>query len=110
MASLEERSAAERGRRDAVVLAAASAVLLGLFIFFFGRASQHGGALSALIGARSGSLPLLLVWALATRTPVGFGRNTAAVAAVGLMGVTPDALFALPRREGLPAIGFLVRS
>ena len=110
MASLEERAAAERGRRDAVVLAAASAVLLGLFIFFFGRASQHGGALSALIGARSGSLPLLLVWALATRTPVGFGRNTAAVAAVGLMDVTANALFALASREGLLAIVSVVGS
>ena len=104
MASLEERAAEERGRRDAVTLAAASAVLLGLFIYFFGRASQNGGALSALLGARSGSLPLLLGWALATRTPVVFGRNTAAVAAVGLMDVTANALFALASRAGLLAI------
>src|SRR2546429_8365837 len=104
MASLEERTAEERGRRDAVTLAAASAVLLGLFIYFFGRASQNGGALSALIGARSGSLPLLLGWALATRTPVVFGRNTAAVAAVGVMDVTANALFALARPAGVLAI------
>ena len=104
MASLEERAADEPGRRDAVVLAAAAAVLLGLFVFFLGRGSQHGGALSALVGARTGSLSLLAVWALATRTPVTFGRATAAVAGVGLMDVAANALFALASREGLLAI------
>jgi uncharacterized membrane protein len=104
MASVEERTAEEAGRRDAVALAAAAAVLLGLFVFFLGRASQHGGALSALVGARTGSLTLLGVWALATRVPVRFGRATGAVVAVGVMDVAANALFALASREGLLAI------
>jgi uncharacterized membrane protein len=104
MASVEERTAEEAGRRDAVALAAAAAVLLGLFVFFLGRASQHGGALSALVGARTGSLTLLGVWALATRVPVTFGRATGAVVAVGVMDVAANALFALASREGLLAI------
>jgi uncharacterized membrane protein len=44
MASIEERAATDRGRRDAIALAAVAAVLLGLFVFFLGRGGQHGGA------------------------------------------------------------------
>jgi drug/metabolite transporter (DMT)-like permease len=104
MASLEERSANEPDRRDAVALAGVAALLLGLFVFFLGRASQHGGALSALVGARTGSLSLLAVWAAATRTRVRLGRDARAVAGVGLMDVAANALFALASREGLLAI------
>jgi drug/metabolite transporter (DMT)-like permease len=104
LASFEEHAAEEPGRRDAVMLAAVAAVLLGLFVFFLGRASQHGGALSALVGARTGSLSLLAVWALTTRVEVRFGRDTAAVAGVGLLDVAANALFALASREGLLAI------
>jgi drug/metabolite transporter (DMT)-like permease len=104
MASLEERAADETGRRDAIALAAVAALLLGLFVFFLGRASQHGAAASALVGARTGSLSLLAAWTLAVRAPVALGRPTAAVAAVGLLDVTANALFALASREGLLAI------
>ena len=104
MASLEERAAEDAGRRDAVALAATAALLLGLFVFFLGRGSQHGGALSALLGARTGSLTLLAAWAIATRTPVAFGRATGAVVGIGLLDVAANALFALASREGLLAI------
>jgi drug/metabolite transporter (DMT)-like permease len=104
MASLEERAAEDAGRRDAVALAAVAALLLGLFVFFLGRASQHGGAPSALVGARTGSLSLLALWALAVRAPVALGRSSAAVAGVGVLDVTANALFALASRQGLLAI------
>jgi drug/metabolite transporter (DMT)-like permease len=105
VASLEERASDESGRRDAVFLAAGSAILLGLFVFFLGRASQHGGAISGLVGARTGSLALLGAWALATRTRPAFrGRMLRAVLAVGLLDVTANALFALASRHGLLAI------
>jgi drug/metabolite transporter (DMT)-like permease len=105
LASLEERSAEDAGRRDAVALAAASAVLLGLFVYFLGRASQHGGAMSGLVGARIGSLALLTVWALATRANVALGwRTLRAVVAVGLLDVTANTLFALASRHGVLAI------
>src|SRR5437588_1637670 len=104
LASVEERTAEERKRRDAVALAAGAALLLGLFVYFLGRGSQHGGVLSALVGARTASLALLVVWALVTRTSLRFGRATGGVAAVGLMDVAANALFALASREGLLAI------
>ncbi|MEA2387868.1 MAG: hypothetical protein QOG41_641 [Thermoleophilaceae bacterium] len=104
MASLEERAAEEAGRRGAVLLAAGAAVLLGLFVFFLGRASQHGGTLTALFGARSASLALLAVWALGSRTPVSFGGAWRAVVAVGLADLAANALFAAASREGLLAI------
>ena len=105
MASLEERSAEDAGRRDAVALAAGAAVLLGLFVYFLGRASQHGGALSGLVGARTGSLTLLAVWALTTRTGVRFPpRVLRAVVGVGLLDVTANSLFALASTHGLLAI------
>jgi drug/metabolite transporter (DMT)-like permease len=105
MASLEERSAEDPGRRDAVVLAAGAAVLLGLFVYFLGRASQHGGVVSGLVGARTGSLALLTAWALATRTRPAFPRRVLrAVAGVGILDVTANALFALASTHGLLAI------
>jgi drug/metabolite transporter (DMT)-like permease len=104
MASLEERASEEAGRRGAVVLATGAALLLGLFVFFLGRASQHGGALTALFGARSASLALLAVWALGSRTPLRFGARWRAVVAVGLADLVANALFAAASREGLLAI------
>ena len=105
IASLEERSAAESGRREAVVLAAAAALLLGLWVFFLGRASQHGGVVSGLVGARIGSLGLLAAWTLATRTRPVFGsRALRAVVAVGLLDLSANALFAIASRHGLLAI------
>jgi drug/metabolite transporter (DMT)-like permease len=105
LAAREERSAEERGRRDAIALAAGAAVLLGLFIYFFGRASQDHGVLTALVGARIGSLGLLVTWTLTTRTPVRFARrDLGALAVVGLLDVAANTLFALASREGLLAI------
>lgn len=105
MASAEERAAEESARRDAMALAALAAVMIGLFVFFLGRASQHGGAISGLVGARTASLPLLAIWALAARTPVRFPRHTLpAVAAVGLLDLAANTLFAYASRHGLLAI------
>jgi drug/metabolite transporter (DMT)-like permease len=104
LASLEERAADERGRRDAVVLAAVAALLLGVFSFFLGRASQHGGVLSALFGARVGSLTVLCIWALSARVPLAAGRRTATVAAVGLVDLSANALYALAASRGVLAV------
>lgn len=104
MASLEERAAEDAGRREAVLLAAGAAVLLGLFVFFLGRASQHGGTLSALFGARSASLALLTVWVVGARTPVRFGGAWPAVLVVGLADLAANALFAAASQEGLLSI------
>src|SRR5262245_38021518 len=60
LASVEERATGDAARRDAIALAAAAAVAIGLFVFFLGKAAKHGSVLSALLGARLGSLALLV--------------------------------------------------
>jgi len=105
LASTEERRAGERDRGRAVVLAVVAAVALGLFLYFLGLGSRHGGALPALLGARVGSLALLVSLGSVRREPLGvpFG-SLPAVAAVGLFDVGANALFALASSRGLLAL------
>jgi drug/metabolite transporter (DMT)-like permease len=105
LASSEERRAATPERGRAVVLAVFAAVALGLFIYFLGLGSRHGSALSALVGARVGSLSLLLAFGLGRRRPVVVGlAHLPVVAAVGLIDVAANALFALASGRGLLAL------
>jgi len=108
LASVEERDAGDRGRRDAIALAVGAAIGIGVFLFFLGKAAHHGSSLSALFGARIGSLGLLLVWALATGARTStfrIGRRAAvAVVLIGLADVSANALFALASQRGLLAI------
>ncbi|HEY3182761.1 MAG TPA: EamA family transporter [Gaiellaceae bacterium] len=105
LASLEEQRAESRERARAVVLALVAAGALGLFVYFLGLGSREGNALSTLLGARVGSLSLLVVLALAVRAPLAVPRaSLVAVAAVGLADVTANALFALASGRGLLAI------
>ena len=105
LASAEERRADARERKQAVMLAAVAAGALGLFTYFLGLGSREGTALSTLVGARVGSLTLLLVLALVLRAPVRLGRSALLpVAAVGLCDVAANALFALASGRGLLAL------
>jgi len=105
LASAEERRAAARERAHAVALAAVAAGALGLFTYFLGLGSREGTALSTLVGARVGSLTLLLVLALALRAPLRLGRQALLpVAAIGLCDVSANALFALASGHGLLAL------
>jgi len=105
LASVEERRSASRERGHAVLLAVVAAVALGLFVYFLGLGSREGDALSALFGARIGSLGLLLAAALAARAPLRVPRSSlVAVAAVGLADVSANALFAFASGHGLLAI------
>jgi len=105
LASAEERSAADRGRRQAIVLAVLAALAIGVFIFFLGRASQEGSALSALLGARLGSLGILLGWTVATRSTLRIpSRAVVPIALVGLADVSANTLFALASQRGLLAV------
>ena len=67
LASVEERRATSPDRARAIALAVVAAVALGLFVYFLGLGSREGDALSTLVGARVGSLALLLVVALVAR-------------------------------------------
>ena len=105
LASAEERRAAARERGQAVILAAIAAGALGLFTYFLGLGSREGTALSTLVGARVGSLTLLLVLAIALRAPLRLGRAALLpVAAIGLCDVAANALFALASGHGLLAL------
>jgi drug/metabolite transporter (DMT)-like permease len=105
LASVEERRSESPERARAVVLALVAAGALGLFIYFLGLGSREGDALSTLVGARVGSLALLVVLALVLRAPLGVPRASVwAVAAVGLADVSANALFAFASGHGLLAL------
>jgi drug/metabolite transporter (DMT)-like permease len=105
LASAEERRAAVHERKQAVMLATVAAGALGLFTYFLGLGSREGTALSTLVGARVGSLTLLVLLALVLRAPLRVGRSALLpIAAVGLCDVAANALFALASGHGLLAL------
>ncbi len=105
LASLDEHRSASPERSRAVLLAVGAAVALGLFVYFLGLGSREGDAVSTLLGARVGSLSLLVVAASVARAPLRLPRASfAAVAAVGLADVSANALFAAASGRGLLAI------
>ena len=105
LASVEERRSASPERARAVVLAGVTALALGLFVYFLGLGSREGDVLSALVGARIGSLGILIVLATAQRAPMRLApRALGAVAAVGLADVSANALFAFASGHGLLAL------
>jgi drug/metabolite transporter (DMT)-like permease len=102
LASLEERRSSSPERARAVLLAVVSAVAIGLFVYFLGLGSREGDALSALVGARVGSLAALVALVVGSRTPVRIPwASLAAVAAVGVADVSANALFAFASGHGL---------
>jgi drug/metabolite transporter (DMT)-like permease len=104
-ASLEERRASSPDRARAVALAVVAAVALGVFVYFLGLGSRHGDALSALLGARVGSLAVLVAAASLRRAPLRLPSSALApVAAVGLADVTANTLFAFASGHGLLAL------
>jgi drug/metabolite transporter (DMT)-like permease len=104
LASLDERRA-EGDRRRGAVLAIVAAVAIGLFIYFLGLASKHGTALSALFGARVGSLSLLAVGSMLLRMPRRIERaDVPGVAAVGLLDTGANGLFVLASAGGFLSV------
>ena len=105
LASVEERRAGSADRARAIALAVVAALALGLFVYFLGLGSRQGDVLSTLVGARIGSLALLVVLAGASRAPLAVPRRwLPAVALVGLADVSANALFAFASGHGLLAL------
>lgn len=105
LASAEERRAEDPGRRRGALLAVVAAVALGLFIYFLGLAGDEGETVSALFGARIGSLSVLLAAAAVTRANLRISpRNVAAAAAIGLIDSGANALFVLASARGYLSI------
>jgi drug/metabolite transporter (DMT)-like permease len=104
LASVEERSATG-DRSRAIVLAVVAAAALGLFVYFLGLGSRQGDVLSTLFGARIGSLAVLGALTLSMRASVRLPKAAvASVAAVGILDVTANALFAFASTHGLLAL------
>jgi drug/metabolite transporter (DMT)-like permease len=105
LASVEEHTSGGADTRRALVAAVVALVALGVFTTFLGRAAHGGETLSALLGARVGSLSLLAVGAVAVRATVRLPRRDLGfVAGVGLLDVAANALFALAAARGLLSI------
>ncbi len=105
LASLEERRSGVPERARAIALALIAAGALGLFVYFLGLGSREGDALTTLVGARVGSLSVLLLLAFGRGAPLRLGmRSLITVGAVGLCDVAANALFALASGHGLLAI------
>jgi uncharacterized membrane protein len=99
--------------RSSIVLAGATALLFGGLLYLIGRASDEGGALSALIGSRLAAFTLLALWlavAGGLRVP---GRHPVAVGAVvacGILGAAANGLYGLAAERGLLSIASLLSS
>jgi drug/metabolite transporter (DMT)-like permease len=105
LASVEERRSASPERARAIVLAVVTACALGLFVYFLGLGSRQGDVLSTLVGARVGSLGILVLLAVGRRATLRLPRRAlVAVAAVGLADVSANALFAFASGHGLLAL------
>ena len=105
LASAEEHRAGDAGRRRGALLAIVAAIAIGLFVYFLGLAGRDGETLSTLVGARVGSLTLLLAAAGATRSSLRVDRaSLPAVAAVGVLDTTANCLFVLASARGYLSI------
>src|SRR5712691_8227649 len=94
LASVEEHRAGEPGRRRGALLALVAALAIGLFIYFLGLAGRDGATLSALVGARIGSLTLLLATVAVTGASLRIDRGSLpAVATLGVLDTTANCLF-----------------
>lgn len=105
LASLQEHSAGPGDRRRAVLLSIVTAVAFGVFLYALGLASHGGNELSALVGARIGSLALLSTGLLVLRRSVRMPRSVVpAVCLVGLLDTLANGLFVLASARGLLSI------
>ena len=105
LASVDEHRSAVPHRVRAVALALVAAGALGLFTYFLGLGSQEGSVLTTLVGARVGSLTFLFSLAIGRRESLRIERRwLLPVAAVGLVDMSANALFALASGHGLLAL------
>jgi drug/metabolite transporter (DMT)-like permease len=105
LASAEEHGSKDPGRRRGALLALVAAVALGLFIYFLGLAGDQGETASALLGARVGSLSVLLFAVAVTRASLRVSRRSAgAAAAIGLIDTAANAMFVLASARGYLSI------
>jgi uncharacterized membrane protein len=88
-------------RTDELILGAAAAVLLGVFIIIFSETGSDSGLWPAVC-ARAAPIPVLLIGLTLLRQPLGIGRDArGVVTAAGLLDASANALLLVALREGL---------
>ena len=105
MASIHEYSGGRPGGRSSILLAVLAAAGIGGYLFCIGPVARGGHTLEALLGGRTGSLCLLILASLLSSRSMRVPRNALlAVAAIGLMDTSANALFAVATQHGYLSI------
>jgi drug/metabolite transporter (DMT)-like permease len=105
MASIHEYSGGRPGGRSSILLAVLAAAGIGGYLFCIGHAARGGHTLEALLGGRTGSLGLLILASLLSSRSMRVPRDALlAVAAIGLMDTSANALFAVATQHGYLSI------
>jgi drug/metabolite transporter (DMT)-like permease len=101
LASVHEIRGDHPAARSSIGLALIAALGIGGFLWFLGRAADGGHTLSALLGARLGSLALLGIGVAVTRSSIAIPRpEIPAVALIGLLDTAANGLFAVAIQHG----------
>jgi drug/metabolite transporter (DMT)-like permease len=101
LASVHEIRGEHPAARSSMTLALVAAFGIGGFLWFLGRAADGGHTLSALLGARIGSITLLGLGILLTRSSIAIPRSQIpAVACIGLLDTGANGLFAVAIQHG----------
>jgi drug/metabolite transporter (DMT)-like permease len=110
LASLGEHSSGG-DRRRALGWALASPLALGFYLYLLARGASDGGSISAVFGGRAASSALLLIVAVALRSPFRIGRRgLATVVAIGVSGSSALVLFGYAASLGLISIATILAS
>lgn len=111
LASFHERRRGGSSRRS-ITLAGATAVLFGVLLYLLGRASDDGGAVSAVLGSRLAAFTLLALWLAALRPQLTVRRPAplGVVFAAGALGAAANGLYGLAAERGLLSIVSLLAS
>jgi drug/metabolite transporter (DMT)-like permease len=101
LASVQEIRGEHPAARSSMGLALLAALGIGSFLWFLGRAADGGHTLSALVGARIGSITLLGLGVLVTRSSIAIPRSEMPmVALIGLLDTGANGLFAVAIQHG----------
>jgi len=108
----------EHGRggasRESVLLALVTAFMFGMQLYFIGRASDDGGSVSAILGARvvSASVLALVAWRVLQSVRPSLSRPAllAGIVATGALVAIANVLYGLAAERGLVSIASVLAS
>jgi uncharacterized membrane protein len=105
LASVHEIRGEHPAARSSMGLALLAAFGIGGFLWFLARASEGGHTLPALLGTRLGSLTLLWIGVLVTRSSIAIPRpQVPMVGLIGLLDTGANGLFAAATQHGYIAV------